>query len=596
MDSQRKLSADLTAHTFPAAPLSASQEITGKTSTGVGVSHGEPLVTLQPLPASETGERSHLASREVAHSSSYLVKRASESSDSEDDAPVAKRTSLALGRRFKVETLLKKGEPLYREFCAEEKKIKEELERANSGWFSSARMWGSAVKNTASGLYTAAKTASAAVYSAASHQIGGTEFSRYELQYLLETAGPLAQKVGQLLFMSGELSGEMMEGVKHLLEDNKEVAFSKMELTLKKQLGDNYQDKFSAFNQKPIGCGSIAQVYEATLSTGQKVAVKVIKPGIETELQACISALDLLLKTPLGTRTPGLNIFRNMLIDYIKSIPRECDLRTERRNMGYAQKALDTLDFGRDITIPGVYDKMSGKGVLVMEFIEGETVLKAMESNPHDALVAWVRATEAWALTIVACGYFHGDMHFSNVMVSPSGLPVLIDWGGAHLVPENLYPIRSITSQLVEQMQASTSGESFKEALERVLQVLSKCMSGKDEKEPDPVDVDRIISATVDSLLTEYQKEMDKEPLDGSAERELQDRIGQKAVIILQQEALKNDVKIMPSGVAFMRNVMTLCGGLEQMKNVAGYWPYKMAVEQFVSDETKAMLGKSRFQ
>lgn len=58
------------------------------------------------------------------------------------------------------------------------------------------------------------------------------------------------------------------------------------------ELGMDFDDLFSSWDEEPIGVASIGQVHRATLrSNGRKVAVKILVPGIEAKFRSDIRTL-----------------------------------------------------------------------------------------------------------------------------------------------------------------------------------------------------------------------------------------------------------------------------------------------------------------
>src|SRR2546425_1156116 len=59
---------------------------------------------------------------------------------------------------------------------------------------------------------------------------------------------------------------------------------------------------FSKFDRRPIAVGSIAQVHRAELVNGERVIVKLVRPGLQREIDRDLNAaellVDLLLKIP----------------------------------------------------------------------------------------------------------------------------------------------------------------------------------------------------------------------------------------------------------------------------------------------------------
>ena len=73
---------------------------------------------------------------------------------------------------------------------------------------------------------------------------------------------------------------------KHLskLQDQaKQVPFHKIKKVFEEETGMTLEESFAEFNPNAIAAASIAQVHEATLHDGRKVAVKIQKPHIKKQ-------------------------------------------------------------------------------------------------------------------------------------------------------------------------------------------------------------------------------------------------------------------------------------------------------------------------
>ena len=64
---------------------------------------------------------------------------------------------------------------------------------------------------------------------------------------------------------------------------------------IERSIGRPWQDIFAVFDPKPVGSASVANVYQAVLKNGDKVAVKVRRPGIGELFMADFKVFDWLL-------------------------------------------------------------------------------------------------------------------------------------------------------------------------------------------------------------------------------------------------------------------------------------------------------------
>src|SRR5262249_45122090 len=100
---------------------------------------------------------------------------------------------------------------------------------------------------------------------------------------------------------------------------------------IERSLGRPLNAIFAVFDPTPIGSASLACVYQATLLSGERVAVKVRRPGIGPLLAADLRALDwlLIIAETLTFIKPGLTT--NFRHDLRKMLLGELNFRAEAR-------------------------------------------------------------------------------------------------------------------------------------------------------------------------------------------------------------------------------------------------------------------------
>lgn len=101
------------------------------------------------------------------------------------------------------------------------------------------------------------------------------------LKLALEEAGGTFVKLGQLLSTRPDvLPPAFIEALNTLQHQVPPAAWNDIEPVLEKALGRPHEEVFADFAREPLAAASIGQVHAAVLLDGERVAVKVRRPGI----------------------------------------------------------------------------------------------------------------------------------------------------------------------------------------------------------------------------------------------------------------------------------------------------------------------------
>jgi predicted unusual protein kinase regulating ubiquinone biosynthesis (AarF/ABC1/UbiB family) len=249
---------------------------------------------------------------------------------------------------------------------------------------------------------------------------------------LFETLGVTFVKFGQLVASSpGVFGEEVADEFRSCLDTGPTVPAEAVRRTIETTLGRPLDEAFASFDEVPIGRASMAVVHRATLHDGCLVAVKVLRPGIETTV-----ATDLRLMGPLldflafrvGIAEAGQLV--RMLDGFREQLTEELDLRNEARAMVHHRELARVLGLDR-IVVPEPYPELSGQRVVTMEFLDGVPIddhagIAALGLDPRPLLDQLVRA---WFITALRDGTFHADAHAGNILILRDGRIGVVDWG-----------------------------------------------------------------------------------------------------------------------------------------------------------------------
>jgi len=259
-------------------------------------------------------------------------------------------------------------------------------------------------------------------------QVDGTFPVRVKLA--LEELGPVFVKFGQILSTRQDaLPESLIKELKKLRDDVQPFDTDTAIKIIEQELGADILDIFESFPNKPHASASVAQVYFATLKTGEEVAVKILRPNIK---QTIINDLELFstlagLISAYRSKLKIINL-KGILAEIKLSMIGELDLTLE------AQNAIKFAENFKDIPyvhVPKIYSEFTTRNVLVMERMYGFPVDDILEIEKRKLNLTEVvtRGIELNLLQIFKYGFFHADQHTGNVWLSDDGGRVYLDFG-----------------------------------------------------------------------------------------------------------------------------------------------------------------------
>ena len=239
------------------------------------------------------------------------------------------------------------------------------------------------------------------------------------LRKAMEELGPITIKFGQLLstrrdFLDIELADELQS-----LQDNVPPFSSpSIHQLIEESLGVTAESIFSSLDSEPFACASIAQVYKATLQSGEEVVIKATRPGIEKVVSADIKLLKWIARlietrTELGKRLHPVEIVN----DYEQIIHDELDLLSEAANTSQLKRNFENSP---SLYVPEVHWDFCSKRLMVMERIHGIPVadVEALNAQNTDLKKLAETGVDIFFTQVFDHNFFHADMHPGNIFVS----------------------------------------------------------------------------------------------------------------------------------------------------------------------------------
>jgi len=234
--------------------------------------------------------------------------------------------------------------------------------------------------------------------------------------------GGVLIKLGQ--FVSSRVDILPMEIIGELagLQDEVPVEpFDSIRPVIDGELGQPTRRAFESFDDQAIAAASLGQVYRATLSGGQPVVVKVLRPGIEAIIAVDLDALRWAVGWLKRYRPISRRANLDALFDEFKAtLYEEMDYVAEGHNAEHFATAF--VDWER-IRIPAIHWSHSTRRVLTMEDVSAIKITDVAAFEAQGVPCADVAQTlfAFYLQQVFANGLFHADPHPGNLFVQPLG-------------------------------------------------------------------------------------------------------------------------------------------------------------------------------
>jgi ubiquinone biosynthesis protein len=252
------------------------------------------------------------------------------------------------------------------------------------------------------------------------------------MRLALEELGPTFVKFGQIMSTRTELfPPDLINELKKLQDHARPLPFSEVRGVMEKSCHhfNECENWFRNVDEQPVASASIAQVHSAVLKDGTRVALKVQRPGIREIIETDLSILRSLAER-VETVFPETRIYNptGMVDDFARQIVKELDFTRDARNADRMRRNFRNVP---GIRFPVVYWEYSSEYMMVMEFVEGVRIddreaMVTMGLDPHEI---GIRGFHSYLKMIFEDGFFHGDPHPGNLLVTKEGDIFFLDFG-----------------------------------------------------------------------------------------------------------------------------------------------------------------------
>jgi len=245
----------------------------------------------------------------------------------------------------------------------------------------------------------------------------------------LEGMGPVAIKLGQVLSTRGDFFGrEFAEDMSRLKDRLPPFPTAVARAEVEKALGRSIESLYAEFGE-PLAAASLAQAHEARLLDGRKVAVKVLRPGIERRVALDAESLSLAARLIDRWIPPARRLEPVAFADtVIRAINLELDLRLEAAGADELREVM--AKDGYMAAPPIVWDGVA-KRVLTMEWARGWPLSDAgaLTQPGLDRQAMADNLIRAFLSQALDHGVFHADLHEGNLFAAAPAALTAVDFG-----------------------------------------------------------------------------------------------------------------------------------------------------------------------
>ena len=244
-----------------------------------------------------------------------------------------------------------------------------------------------------------------------------------------EHLGPVAIKLGQVLATRADIFGlQFAKDLGRLKDRLPAFSLAEAKAEIERSLGRPAESLFIDLGE-PVAAASLAQAHPAYLADGRKVAVKVLRPGVERRVSRGLDAMRLGARLVDKFVEPARRLEPQAFVEIIaRSLQLELDMRLEA---AAASELAEVMAKDAYMSAPGVVWDGVGKRVLTLEWAPGRPMTDpALVEEPgldRDALAD--KVVRAFLVQALDHGVFHADLHEGNLFARAPAELTAVDFG-----------------------------------------------------------------------------------------------------------------------------------------------------------------------
>lgn len=254
------------------------------------------------------------------------------------------------------------------------------------------------------------------------------------LELAFDLRGVLIKMCQAIATRSDRFPPSFIERLKQAHDAVPPLAFPLIKAQVERELGRPLTAAFASFEETPVASASLAQVHAARLHDGREVAVKVQYPDVEA-----------IVRTDLANMRRFCAIYEKLDPQPMELMPLLEELATHigfeldfTREAESAERVQRLFQHNERVLVPEIHRELSSPRVLTMQWLRGIKITEKQQLidaglEPREVLQDLMHV---FVHMIMADGFFQADPHPGNLMVTPDGKIIVLDFGLSKELPE----------------------------------------------------------------------------------------------------------------------------------------------------------------
>ena len=238
------------------------------------------------------------------------------------------------------------------------------------------------------------------------------------IRLALEELGPIFVKFGQAISTRRDLlPPDIADELAKLQDAVPPFPAEEAIAIIEGAYDESVESVFARFDTEPLAAASIAQVHTARLKAGTEVIVKVLRPGVQDQIENDLDVLRMLAGLADRYWEHGKRLKPLEVVDeYEHTILDELDLMREAANSAQLKRNFQGSGM---LYVPEIYWDYCRPEVLVQERIFGTPIsdMDTLREAGTNIQVLAENGVEIFFTQVFRHNFFHADMHPGNIFV-----------------------------------------------------------------------------------------------------------------------------------------------------------------------------------